>query len=128
MRYTKEQLEEMLNHEEMSAAELQTLLEARERGEVDFVLIDVREVFEYTDRSIKGTDLLLPTSRIQGHLDKFEELKNRAVVLYCRTGTRTWQVMSALKRMGYDNVVHLDPGITGYYGETVRDAPIPNPL
>ncbi|OQX72999.1 MAG: hypothetical protein B6D59_06850 [Campylobacteraceae bacterium 4484_4] len=128
MEYTKEELEEMLRHEDMDSGELEALLKAREEGKIDFVLIDVREVFEYTDRSIKGTDLLLPTSRIQGYLEKFEELKERPVVLYCRTGNRTWQVMSALKRMGYNNIVHLAPGIVGYYGETEHNAEIPNPL
>ncbi len=128
MEYTKEELEEMLTHEDLNPKELETLLKAREEGLVDFALIDIREVFEYTDRSIKGTDLLLPTSRIQGYLDKFEELKDKPVVLYCRTGNRTWQVMSALRRMGYDNVVHLATGIIAYYGETQSNAPIPNAL
>jgi rhodanese-related sulfurtransferase len=128
MEYTKEELEQMLQNPQMSSQELETLLKAREEGKIDFVLMDVREVFEFTDRSIKGADILLPTSMMNNKLHVFEELKEKPVVLYCRTGSRTGQVMYALRNMGYDNIVHLNPGIMGYFGETESGAPIPNEL
>ncbi len=127
MEYTKEKLEKMLQNQEMSSAELQALLKAREEGKVDFVLMDVREVFEFTDRSIKGADILLPTSQMNAKFDVLEALKEKPLVLYCRTGSRTGQVMYALRNMGFDKVVHLSPGIMGYFGETEHNAPIPNP-
>jgi rhodanese-related sulfurtransferase len=126
MEYTKEELEKMLQNQEMSSAELQALLKAREEGKIDFVLMDVREVFEFTDRSIKGADILLPTSQMNAKFNIFEELKDQPVVLYCRTGSRTGQVMYALRNMGFNNIVHLSPGIMGYFGETEQNAPIPN--
>ncbi len=128
MEYTKEELEKMLQNEQMSSGELETLLKARDEGKIDFVLMDVREVFEFTDRSIKGADILLPTSMMNNKLHVFEELRDKPVVLYCRTGSRTGQVMYALRNMGYTNIVHLSPGIMGYFGETVHNADIPNPL
>jgi len=128
MEYTKEELEKMLQNQQLSSAELETLLKAREEGKIDFVLMDVREVFEFTDRSIKGADMLLPTSMMNNKLHVFDELKEKPVVLYCRTGSRTGQVMYALRNMGYDNIVHLSPGIMGYFGETEHNAPLPNEL
>ena len=128
MSYTKEELETMLNSEEISSEVLQTLLEARESKEVDFVLMDIREVYEYNDSSIVGTDLLIPTSVIGNHVGKFEELKDKRVILYCRTANRTWQVMHALKNMGYTNISHLSNGIVSYFGQKVSNAPIPNQL
>jgi len=125
MEYTKEELEKMLQNQEMSSQELQTLLKAREEGQIDFVLMDVREVFEFTDRSIKGTDILLPTSEMNQKLHIFDELKEKPVVLYCRTGSRTGQVMYILRNMGYTNIVHLSNGIMGYFGETEHNAPLP---
>ncbi len=125
MEYTKEELEKMLQNQEMSSQELQTLLKAREEGKIDFVLMDVREVFEFTDRSIKGTDILLPTSEMNQKLHVFDELKEKPVVLYCRTGSRTGQVMYILRNMGYTNIVHLSNGIMGYFGETEHNAPLP---
>ena len=128
MEYSKEELETMLKNPQLGSQELETLLKAREEGKVDFVLMDVREVFEFTDRSIKGADMLVPTSMMNNKLHIFEELKEKPVVLYCRTGSRTGQVMYALRNMGYENIVHLSPGIMGYFGETESNADIPNPL
>ncbi len=125
MEYTKEELEKMLQNQEMSSQELQTLLKAREEGKIDFVLMDVREVFEFTDQSIKGADILLPTSEMNQKLHVFDELKDKPVVLYCRTGSRTGQVMYILRNMGYTNIVHLSNGIMGYFGETEHNAPLP---
>ncbi len=128
MEYSKEELETMLKNPQLGSQELETLLKAREEGKIDFVLMDVREVFEFTDRSIKGADMLVPTSMMNNKLHIFEELKEKPVVLYCRTGSRTGQVMYALRNMGYENIVHLSPGIMGYFGETESNADIPNPL
>ena len=126
MEYTKEELEKMLQNQELSSAELQALLKAREEGKIDFVLMDVREVFEFTDRSIKGADILLPTSQMNAKFDVLEALKEKPLVRYCRTGSRTGQVMYALRNMGFDKVVHLSQGIMGYFGETEQNAPIPS--
>ncbi|NPA82769.1 MAG: rhodanese-like domain-containing protein [Epsilonproteobacteria bacterium] len=126
--YTKEDLQNMLNNSEISSQALETLLKARENGDIDFKLVDIREVYEYTDASIKGTDLLLPTSVIHLHMDKLEALKNTPTILYCRTGNRTGHVLSILKKMGFDKMSHLSQGILSYRGEIVRDAAIPNKL
>jgi len=128
MQYTKEELQGMLESKQMSSDALQSLIKAREAGEVKFTLVDIREVFEFESSSINGTDLLLPTSMIQSHLDKLEALKDETVILYCRTGNRTGQVMSALERMGHDKVVHLSRGIIAYGGDTTHKAEIPNAL
>ena len=128
MQYTNEELQAMLESKQMSSDALQALLKAREEGKVKFTVIDIREVYEFESGSIDGTDLLIPTSVIQAHLDKLEALKDEPVVLYCRTGNRTGQVMSALERMGYEKVVHLSRGIISYTGATSHQAKIPNQL
>ena len=119
---------EMLQTAQLGSSALELLLEARKRGEVDFKLVDVREVFEYTNNSITGTDLLIPTSMIQKHVNQFEAMKDEPVILYCRTGNRTGYVMSALHNMGLKNVIHLSAGIVSFGGETEMGAEIPNPL
>ena len=128
MEYTKEELEKMLENPEISSEVLQLLLEERKKGNIDFVLMDIRETFEFDQSSIVGCDMLIPTSVIGNHVDKFEELKDKRVILYCRTGSRTWQVMNALRNMGYDNISHLSNGILSYFGEKVSNAPYPNKL
>jgi len=128
LQYTNEELQQMLSNKQMSSDALQALLKAREAGEIQFSLIDIREVFEYTSSSIDGTDMLLPTSMIQNHLDKLEAKKDEPVILYCRTGNRTGQVMMALERMGFDKIVHLSSGIITYTGATSHNATLPNEL
>ena len=54
---------------EVSADELQFLLACRAKGKLDFLLIDIREMVEYSALSIKGTDILLPTSTIHLAMD-----------------------------------------------------------
>ncbi len=112
----------------MSSDALQSLLKARGEGIVKFTLVDIREVYEFESASIDGTDLLLPTSVIQAHLDKLEALKDEPVILYCRTGNRTGQVMAALERMGYEKIVHLSRGILSFTGATSHKAELPNAL
>jgi len=126
--YTNEELQGMLENKQISSDALQQLLKAREEGIVKFTLIDIREVYEFESASIDGTDLLLPTSMIQSHLDKLEALKDEPVILYCRTGNRTNQVMTALERMGHEKVGHLSRGIISYDGKTSHKAQIPNEL
>ncbi len=126
MGYSKEELEEILLKKEKSSAELEALLEARERGEIDFNLVDIREVFEYNQASIDGTDLLIPTSSIQQHFDKLEAIRDEPIVLYCRTGNRTGQIMYALDNMGFPKVSHLSQGIVTYHGKTSHGAKLPN--
>ena len=128
MEYTKEELEKMLQNQQISSEVLQTLLQERKKGNIDFVLMDIRETFEFDQSSIVGCDILLPTSIIGNHVNKFEELKDKRVILYCRTGSRTGQVMNALNNMGYTNISHLSHGILSYFGEKVSNAPYPNKL
>jgi len=128
MAYTKEELHEMLQNKQMSSSVLEALLEGRKEGLIDFKLIDIREVFEYTSSSIVGADLLYPTSMVNKFIPNFESMRDEQIVLYCRTGNRTSYIMSALENMGLTNVGHLADGIVSYRGEIVPGAEIPNEL
>jgi len=105
--------------------DLQRLLELREEKKFDFKLIDIREIYEYNDVSIDGTDLLYPTTLFHKYIDELNEIKDEHIVLYCRTSSRTGQVLGILKRMGYEHVAHLNTGIISYSGKTSRNAKLP---
>ena len=128
MRHSKEQLQDMLTVKEMDSSTLEILIKAKSNGEINFHLIDIREVFEFNMNSIDKTDLLLPTSMIQKHLNKLEAIKDEPIILYCRTGNRTSQMMNALENMGFTKVVHLSRGIISFDGEKSNGAKIPNEL
>lgn len=127
-KYSQNDYQKMLQNDQISSQMLEALLKAREEKTINFKLVDIREVYEYTDASIKGTDILLPTSAMHLHMNLLEAQKNNHIILYCRTGNRTGHVMMILKRMGFDKISHLTYGIMDYRGEILRGAPLPNKL
>ncbi|MFK5881874.1 MAG: rhodanese-like domain-containing protein [Sulfurospirillum sp.] len=105
--------------------DLQELLRYKEEGKFDFKLIDIREIYEYSDRSIDKTDLLYPTTLLHRHIEDLEKIKDEHIILYCRTGNRTEQVLMILKRMGFDKIAHLSEGIIAYSGKTGKNTKLP---
>lgn len=105
--------------------ELEKLLNYRREGKIDFKLIDIREIYEYSDKSIDGTDLLYPTTMFHKYIDDLNIIKDENIILYCRTGNRTGQVLGILKRMGFANIAHLTLGIVSYCGKTSKNAKLP---
>ena len=110
---------------EISSDELIYLLECRTKQKVNFTLIDIRELFEYSDLSIKGTDLLLPTSNIHANMDQLTKRKGGFLIFYCRTANRTAQMLFILRRMGFEHIAHLSRGIVDFRGEKLKNAPLP---
>ena len=110
---------------EISAEELQFLLACRAKGKAEFLLIDIREIIEYSALCIKGTDMLLPTSTIHLAMDELTKSKNNLIILYCYSSSRTFQMVHILKRMGFTKIAHLDGGIMEYRGEKLKNAPLP---
>ena len=84
--------------------------EVRERVAAGAQLLDVRTDHEWEAGHIEGA----------AHIDlpdlpaRVEELdKDRPVVAYCRTGTRSEMAVAALGDAGYD-VVKMDEGLVGW--------------
>jgi ferredoxin-thioredoxin reductase catalytic subunit/rhodanese-related sulfurtransferase len=118
---TKEQAETLLKTEQLDGDELEALIEARKLGMVDFLLVDTREHMEYQMEHIVGTDKLVPTSQFYAKVE--EELAGKQsdnIIVYCHSGSRSYQVQHAMKSMGFENVCNLRPGIIGFSGETKR--------
>ena len=115
------ELETILEKEQILGEELEMLLKAREKGLVNFKLIDIREPFEHEMARIKGTDKLLPISRVQYDLDEWMKLKDERIIIYCHVGSRSAYLQRALQQqLGFDKVGNLTYGIASYYGEIER--------
>ena len=70
----------LLEKSYVQSEELVELLKEREAGNVDFILVDVREQMEYDHGHIKGVDLLKPTSTFQSWAQSFlDENKDKTV-------------------------------------------------
>jgi rhodanese-related sulfurtransferase len=117
---TKEECEAILSHEQLDSDEIQSLLEARELGMVDFNLVDVREWMEWKNHRIAGTDYLIPTTSFYNQLDQIENQKEKPTILYCLTGSRSAYCQQVLKDMGWKQVSNFTQGIVTYNGETQR--------
>jgi rhodanese-related sulfurtransferase len=114
-------LQTLLEKNDINSQELQMLLEAREEGKVDFVLIDVREDMEYNMSHIKGVDMLKPTSTFHDWGEElFGTTQDKRVVFTCRTGSRSGQVASMFTQNGHKNAINHYGGIMSYRGETEK--------
>lgn len=73
-------------------------------------IIDVREPGEHAEFNIGG--VLLPLGEVlTGGLDDFEDLKDKEIIFYCRSGNRSGQACMMAERMGFNNAVNLTGGM-----------------
>lgn len=92
---------------EVTVQELKQLKDSN----ANFQLIDVREEHEFDEANLNG--LLIPLGDI---LDRAEEIvKDKQVVIHCRSGKRSATAIQALEtQLGYTNLYNLKGGILAY--------------
>jgi len=92
---------------EVNANELKQLIDSK----ADFILIDVREDYEFEEANINGT--LIPMGEV---MDRVNEIpKDKQVVVHCRSGKRSATVIHALESQhGYTNLYNLQGGIMAF--------------
>jgi ferredoxin-thioredoxin reductase catalytic subunit/rhodanese-related sulfurtransferase len=117
---TKDQAVTLLAKAQLDGDELEALLEARRLSMVHFELIDVREHMEYRMGHIAGTDLLMPTSQFYAKIEDIFDKKKIPLILYCHTGSRSFQVQHAMESLGFEQIGNLQHGIISYKGEKQR--------
>jgi len=89
----------------ISVEELKSRMEAGE----ELHLIDVREPYENADFNIGG--VLLPLGKIQTmQIDEIEDLKDKEVICYCRSGNRSGQACLFLDMAGFKSTKNLTGG------------------
>ena len=111
----------LLAKDNIDSKELETLLKARERGEVDFLLIDVRKVIEYKMGHIKHVDMLKPISKFEEWAEElFIKTKDKVVIFTCRSGHRSGNVQMMFRENGHSRVINHTGGILSYHGEIER--------
>jgi len=114
---TKEEAEILLSKEQLDGDELESLIEAKNLKMVDFLLIDVREQMEFNQAHIVGTDALVPTSNFYAGIEAFNDKKDTQIIVYCLSGSRSYQVQHAMKSLGFNKVGNLVHGIYSFKGE-----------
>ena len=115
---SKQECAVLLNKKDIDSDELQALLQARDEGNVEFKLVDVREWMEWVSARIVGTDFLIPTTSFYNALIQIDNQKEIPMIVYCHIGSRSAYCQEMMKDLGYKTVVNLLHGIVGYAGDT----------
>ena len=111
--------EELLEKNEINGEELEYLLLERKKEKIQFLLIDVREEYEYDENRILGVDYLVPLSDFFNKVKDIEMYKSKPIIAKCKSGGRSAQAQRQLRLMGFDKVINLSGGISNYKGEII---------
>ncbi|MET8649542.1 MULTISPECIES: adenylyltransferase/sulfurtransferase MoeZ [Nocardia] len=103
----------------ITARELKELLDAGK----DIELIDVREPVEWDIVHIEGAKLI-PKDRILSGEVLAELPQNRPIVLHCKTGIRSAEVLAALKKAGFSDATHVQGGIVAWAKQIDTSLPV----
>lgn len=78
-------------------------------------LIDVREVHEHQTANIGGVNI--PLGTIAMKLDELADLKDKEVILYCRSGGRSGSATQFLRQAGFTNPRNMIGGSLAWKAE-----------
>lgn len=93
---------------------------SQELAKGDVSLIDVREDEELQQNGRIANSVHAPRGFLEFYADsslpqyKPEFNKNKRIILYCGSGSRSALATATLKQMGYENIAHLDGGIKAW--------------
>lgn len=74
------------------------------------VVIDVRSRKEFSEWHISGA-YNIPLNIIKEKIQNFVPNKEKEIIVYCQTGTRSMKAAQILDKLGYKNVKNLDGGL-----------------
>lgn len=97
------------------------LKEKKESGK-DFLLLDVREDFEYLVSNLDGHHI--PLAQLDTRLKELQEYKEKEVIVMCRSGNRSARAASYLEGKGFNDVANLKGGIKAWASEIDTSIPV----
>ncbi|MEZ5096692.1 MAG: adenylyltransferase/sulfurtransferase MoeZ [Nocardioides sp.] len=106
----------------ISVLQLEQMLKERENGERDFVLIDVREPNEYEINQIPGS-VLIPKGEFLNGSALGGLPADKQVVLFCKAGTRSAEVLAIVKGAGFADAVHVGGGVSAWVNQVDPSQP-----
>jgi molybdopterin/thiamine biosynthesis adenylyltransferase/rhodanese-related sulfurtransferase len=97
----------------MNVSQLNEWLVERESGKKDFLLVDVREKVEREINHIPGS-VLIPKGDFQTGEALSQLPQDKQVVLYCKTGVRSAEVLAIVHGAGLSDAVHVGGGVSAW--------------
>ena len=83
----------------ITAQEAKAIMDSQE----GFVILDVREQYEYDESHIPGA-VLLPLGQVEEKAQEVLPDKDQLILVYCRSGRRSKIAADALVALGYTNI------------------------
>jgi rhodanese-related sulfurtransferase len=100
-------LKNIVNNPSITASEAQQKVKKE-----NCILLDVREGFERKMNSIAGS-LHIPVGQLKSRLNELELHKEKEIIVYCATGSRSTMATAVLNSNGF-NSINLLGGIGAY--------------
>jgi adenylyltransferase/sulfurtransferase len=117
-----EEASEAVRGSTISVTELRDMLAEREAGERDFLLVDVREPAEYEIVAIDGA-VLIPKGEFLSGAALADMPQDRPIVVHCKAGVRSAEVLAVLKSAGFGDAVHVGGGIVAWVDQVEPEKP-----
>jgi molybdopterin/thiamine biosynthesis adenylyltransferase/rhodanese-related sulfurtransferase len=110
----------VVSDDALRAAEGSTIVPRELKDWIDagenIYLIDVREPAEFEINSIPGA-VLIPKDQFMNGSALAQLPQDKRVVLYCKTGIRSAEVLAIVKGAGLADAVHLGSGVVGWVNQ-----------
>jgi rhodanese-related sulfurtransferase len=90
---------------QITVEEVKSALDSKE----DMILLDVRTPGEYSRGKIEGS-INVPVDSLESAIDMLPD-KNRKVIAYCLSGSRSDMAVQILRQMGYTHVFSMTHGL-----------------
>jgi adenylyltransferase/sulfurtransferase len=97
---------------EITPKELKKRLDAGQ----EIAILDVREPHELLICKLEKI-VHIPMGQLPVRVNELDHLKNKQVVVHCRSGGRSARCADFLRTQGFTNVLNLDGGILGWSDE-----------
>ena len=117
-----EEATEAVKDSTISVKQLKDMLDARERGETDFELIDVRDPNEWDIVHIDGATLIPKGEFLNGNALAGLPT-DKPIVLHCKVGGRSAEVLAVVKGAGFADAVHVGGGVVAWVSQIEPDKP-----
>ncbi len=106
----------------ISVRDLKALLDQRDAGEIDFLLVDVREPNEWEIVRIPGA-VLIPKGRFLAGEALAELPQDKRIVFHCKSGVRSSEVLALAHDAGFTDAVHVGGGVLAWVDQIDPDLP-----
>ena len=106
----------------ISVVQLKVMLDEREAGNRDFVLIDVREEVEWEIVQIPGA-ILIPKGQFLDGSALSNLPTDKQIVLHCKVGGRSAEALAVVQGAGFTDAIHVGGGINAWVAQIEPDKP-----